>query len=100
MANEVVDVLVIGAGVSGLASAAHLAKSGRSVGIVEQHRRAGMETSTHNSGVIHAGLYYPAGTLKARLCVEGRAVCTSSAPSSRYRTIAAENWSSRRPRRK
>ena len=71
MANEVVDVLVIGAGVSGLASAAHLAKSGRSVGIVEQHRRAGMETSTHNSGVIHAGLYYPAGTLKARLCVEG-----------------------------
>src|SRR3954469_11919259 len=71
MSNESVDVLVIGAGVSGLASAARIARNGRSVGIVEQHRRAGMETSTHNSGVIHAGLYYPPGTLKAQLCVEG-----------------------------
>ncbi len=71
MSDSAVDVLVIGAGVSGLATAMHIAKSGRSLCIVEQHRRAGMETSTHNSGVIHAGLYYPVGTLKAELCVEG-----------------------------
>jgi L-2-hydroxyglutarate oxidase LhgO len=71
MSDSAVDVLVIGAGVSGLASAMHIAQRGRSLCIVEQHRRAGMETSTHNSGVIHAGLYYPVGTLKAQLCVEG-----------------------------
>ncbi len=69
---ERIDVAIIGGGVTGLASARALAQRGLSVCVLERHPRPGQDTSTHNSGVIHAGLYYPPGTLKARLCVEGR----------------------------
>lgn len=67
-----VDVVVVGAGVVGLACAAALARRGRSVVVVERHGGPGRETSSRNSGVMHAGLYYPTGSLKARTCVEGR----------------------------
>ena len=67
-----VDCIVVGAGVVGLAVARALALSGREVMVVEATEGIGTGTSARNSEVIHAGIYYPAGSLKARLCVEGR----------------------------
>lgn len=67
-----VETVVIGAGVVGLALARALARSGREVLILEAEPDIGSQISARNSEVIHAGIYYPAGGLKARLCVEGR----------------------------
>src|ERR1700736_1146119 len=69
--NEV-DCVVIGAGVIGLAAARALARDGRSVMILERERHFGMHTSSRNSEVIHAGIHYRPGSLKARTCVAGR----------------------------
>jgi L-2-hydroxyglutarate oxidase LhgO len=66
------DAIVVGAGVVGLAIASKLAMSGQQVLVLEAAARAGTETSTRNSEVIHAGIYYHTDSLKARLCVEGR----------------------------
>lgn len=64
-------VVIVGGGVVGLAIAAEISKSHAPVVLVERNDRYGSETSSRNSEVIHAGLYYPEGSLKARLCVEG-----------------------------
>ncbi|MEI7429217.1 MAG: NAD(P)/FAD-dependent oxidoreductase [Betaproteobacteria bacterium] len=68
---EKTGAIVIGAGVVGLACARALARQGIETIILERHADFGQETSSRNSEVIHAGLYYPDDTLKARLCVEG-----------------------------
>ncbi|HYD72156.1 MAG TPA: NAD(P)/FAD-dependent oxidoreductase [Candidatus Binatia bacterium] len=66
------DAVVVGAGAVGLASAYALAKRGQSVVVLEREARIGSGVSARNSEVIHAGLHYATGSLKARLCVEGR----------------------------
>lgn len=67
-----VDIAIIGGGVVGLSCAYTHAKAGRSVLVLERNTRTFQETSTHNSGVIHSGIYYDNGSLKAQLCVEGK----------------------------
>ena len=71
---EQIDAVVIGAGVVGLAVGRALALSGREVMVLESENAIGTGTSSRNSEVIHAGIYYPAGSLKARLCVQGKAM--------------------------
>jgi len=72
VAVESVDAVVVGAGVVGLAVARALAAAGREVVVVERDTAIGTGTSSRSSEVIHAGLYYPTGSLKARLAVRGR----------------------------
>ena len=71
-ALESADCVVIGAGVVGLAVARAMARKGRDVLIIEAEDAFGSITSARNSEVIHAGIYYPHGSLKERLCIEGR----------------------------
>ncbi len=67
-----VNITIIGAGVIGLAVATEISKRKRDVIVLEQHRSFGQDTSSRNSEVIHAGIYYVKGSLKAKFCVEGK----------------------------
>ena len=96
---EQIDVAVIGAGVTGLASALAIATRGLSVCVLERHPRPGLDTSTHNSGVIHGGIYYPAGTLKSRLCIEGRPLLYEFCAEARCRPREVRQADRRRRRR-
>ena len=69
-----IETVVIGAGVVGLAVARALALRGHEVMVLEQHDLIGSETSSRNSEVVHAGIYYPPGSLRATLCVRGKAM--------------------------
>ena len=69
------NVLIIGGGVIGCAIAREVSQQWQDVFLVEQFPKLGMATSTRNSGVIHSGIYYPKGSLKARHCVEGNRLC-------------------------
>ena len=70
---ERVDCVVVGAGIVGLACARRLAMAGLEVVVLERANAIGTETSSRNSEVIHAGIYYPAGSRKGRFCIEGKA---------------------------
>jgi len=66
------EIGVIGGGIVGCHIAYRLAQDGKEVFLLEKEKALGEHTSTRNSGVIHGGIYYPQGSLKARLCVQGR----------------------------
>ena len=66
------SVIIIGAGVVGLACGKELSEKGYEVFIAEQEKNIATQTSARNSGVIHAGIYYPTDSLKAKLCVRGK----------------------------
>lgn len=65
------DIVVIGAGVVGLAIAAELSKTYSNLVVLEKNEKFGQETSSRNSEVIHSGIYYPKNSLKSKLCIEG-----------------------------
>jgi L-2-hydroxyglutarate oxidase LhgO len=69
-----VDIIIIGAGVVGLAIAAEVSQINKNVFVFEKNRTLGLETSSHNSEVIHAGMYYPENSFKAKFCVGGNAL--------------------------
>ena len=78
-----VDVVIIGGGVIGLSIAREISKSGRETIVLEKNDRAGDVTSSRNSGVIHAGIYYPEDFLKSKLCVEGNRLIYEYAKSKK-----------------
>lgn len=97
-----VPIAVVGAGVVGLAVASRLAREAPGLVVLERRDRHGTETSSRNSEVIHAGMYYPTGSLKARLCLEGNrrlyALCAEhDIPHRRITKIITATEESERP---
>ena len=95
-----VETIVVGAGVVGLAVARALAMAGHEMMVLEQHELIGSETSSRNSEVIHAGIYYPPGSLRATLCVRGKELLYRLLRrEQRGRTRAAAScwWRPRKP---
>lgn len=94
MSDEALEVqtVVIGAGVVGLAVARQLARQGRDVLVLEAGPRLGEGISSRNSEVIHAGLYYPTNSLKARLCVRGRELLYQYCESHKVRHRQCGKW--------
>src|SRR5689334_6173470 len=78
MSKRPYDVVVVGAGIVGLATARELLQRypGLRLAVLEKDRQVGSEQTGHNSGVMHAGIYYKAGSLKATLCTTGKALLT------------------------
>jgi len=74
MKMEKTDIVIIGAGVVGLAIANELADTEKSIIVIEKHETFGQEASSRNSEIIHAGIYYPKESLRTKLCVEGKAL--------------------------
>ena len=77
------DVVIIGGGVIGLSIAREISKSGKETIVLEKNDRAGDVTSSRNSGVIHAGIYYPEDFLKSKLCIEGNRLIYEYAKSKK-----------------
>jgi L-2-hydroxyglutarate oxidase LhgO len=71
---ETANIVIVGAGIVGLAVAAKLSERNEAVYVFEKNKRFGQETSSHNSGVIHSGIHYPKDSLKAKLCVKGNSM--------------------------
>ncbi|MHB1708378.1 MAG: FAD-dependent oxidoreductase [Thermoplasmataceae archaeon] len=71
---ESASVIIIGGGIVGLSVAASLSENNQGILVLEKNQSFGRETSSHNSGVIHSGIYYPPGTLKATICRKGNAM--------------------------
>lgn len=69
---EKTDIIIVGAGVVGLAIASRIGREDKDVVLVERHPDFGQEISSRNSEIIHSGIYYPESSLKAKLCVEGK----------------------------
>jgi len=69
-----INIAIIGAGVIGLATASEITQRNKGVFVFEKNHRFGLETSSRNSEVIHAGIYYPENSMKAKLCVEGKSL--------------------------
>ena len=86
---ELIDTVVIGGGVVGLAAGLAVAQRGRSVCVLEREPRPGMGTSTHNSQVIHAGIYYPPARSRRATASRAPGCSTTSAPATACRTRAA-----------